>query len=282
MSSPQPVFEKALLDSYNCHIAPGPANLSQAIQYSLFAPGKRIRPRLALATAEMLKLPPEAALPAAVALEMAHCFTLIHDDLPCLDDDDFRRGRPSNHRVHGEGLALLAGDALIVAAMRSLVDAGSQSGVTPEGFHRAVHRFTDCLGPRGVIGGQCAEMLLSTQSQLEDLTQMHRTKTGALFLASILIPADLMNLSIQGPEFKILEQLAQALGAAFQIIDDLEDFKQDEGREPTNIGFYLSEEQARSHAFTPLQEARAETSRCWPQSSEVLLAIVDEVLRPLK
>ena len=119
---PQKVdLEQALAQALDRHLVSTdgrtPPNLEESIRYSLLAPGKRIRPRLALASARLVGLSPQAALPAALAVEMIHCFTLIHDDLPCMDDDDFRRGRPSNHKIYGEGLALLAGDALMMLAL---------------------------------------------------------------------------------------------------------------------------------------------------------------------
>ena len=201
---------------------PAPANLADAIRYSLYAPGKRIRPRLLLATAEMLGLRRESALPAAVALELYHCFSLIHDDLPCMDDDDLRRGLPSNHKKFSEGLALLAGDALLAMASEVFSECARDLPETDR-FFRAFRRFSGITGPGGVIGGQAAEMLMNEDSSLDDLMKMHRLKTGALFSGAILIPMDLAGIEEKSEAGKTLCDFAAELGLGFQIADDLED-----------------------------------------------------------
>ncbi|OFZ17921.1 MAG: hypothetical protein A2X94_12845 [Bdellovibrionales bacterium GWB1_55_8] len=247
-----------------------PVNLAESIRYSLLAPGKRVRPRLTLACAEMVGLSSKAAMPAALALEMIHCFTLIHDDLPSMDDDDFRRGRPSNHRVHGEGLALLAGDALVALATEVLADSASE--VPPENFLRALQRFCWAIGPRGVIGGQAAEMLLHSDSTLHDLKRMHEGKTGALFTAALLIPADLAGISETSEKGRAIRDFAFELGFAFQVADDLADAEQDQGR-PMTILSYLPEEKARELADSALEHVCRGLENNW--GKDVARPLVD-------
>ncbi|MGK5084642.1 polyprenyl synthetase family protein [Bdellovibrionota bacterium FG-1] len=269
-------LEKALEAALDRHLhaaAPKecqtPAPLAEAIRYSFLAPGKRIRPRLVLATAQMIGLPLEAALPAAAAIEMVHCFTLIHDDLPCMDDDDLRRGRPSNHKKYGEATALLAGDALMTLAWETLLDATPH--VEPTYLLQALHRLAWASGPRGVIGGQAAEPLLHAKSPIEDMRTMHSMKTGALFLAAILLPLDLV-----GQTNESLQNFAAELGLAFQVADDLEDLESDQ---PTSVLFYLSAAQARQETIARLSKASGDLTQKWGQAQARLLTqIADEVI----
>lgn len=256
-----------------------PAPLAESIRYSLLAPGKRIRPRLLLASARMVGLSEEAAYPAAIALEMIHCFTLIHDDLPCMDNSDMRRGRPSNHRKFDEATALLAGDALIASAIEIFSEAAAYSG--GKGFARGLKRLSWAMGARGVIGGQAAEPLLGQKSKLDDLLAMHAGKTGALFVASLMIPSDFAE--VEPKKAKSLEVFSRQLGAAFQIADDLDDARQesrdgDEGKDPKNILYYLSSDEATRHALEELGTAGEGLGKEWGNSAKELLAISREVI----
>jgi geranylgeranyl diphosphate synthase type II len=256
---------------------PTPPNLAESIRYSLLAPGKRIRPRLALACARLIGLDRETALPAALAIEMIHCFTLIHDDLPCMDDDDFRRGRPSNHKAHGEAIALLAGDALMMLALDTLSEAADTA--KPQAFGRALRRFSWASGPRGVIGGQAAEALLGPGSPISDLERMHAMKTGALFSAALLLPMDLAGILESEPRGKAIALFASALGLAFQIADDLDDA---EPSEATSILFYQSAAEARDAASRKLSFATQALREAWGESASTELAgIASEVLGSL-
>lgn len=251
-----------------------PQNLIESIRYSLVAPGKRIRPRLAAASGTLLDLSERAVVSAAVAVEMAHCFTLIHDDLPCMDDDDMRRGQPSNHKVHGEAVALLAGNALMAASVEVLLAAE----VDAECLLRATRYWVEALGPRGVIGGQARELEMDQTSTLEDLRRMHRGKTGALFVAPVMIPAYLAGLSPSDSKFTTLENFADSLGLAFQVVDDLEDRDQDY----TSVLYFQSAEEARSSAFQSLSEGVKQLELEFGDSSLELSRIADEVLEKLK
>ena len=256
-----------------------PKNLSDSIRYSLLGPGKRIRPRLLLACAEMLKLKDEAAIPAAATLEMLHCFTLVHDDLPCMDDDDIRRGRPSNHKQFGEAVALLAGDALLALSMEVFLDATPH--VEPARFLKGLSRLLWCMGPRGVTGGQAAELLMNSKSNLEDLIQLHSQKTGSLFSASLLIPMDFAGVTEDSAQGLALELFAKELGIAFQVSNDLEDAT-DEPVLPTNVLFYVDRISAQSNTLRRLETAMRSLSSSWNAGASRLLQIAEEVVKKLE
>jgi geranylgeranyl diphosphate synthase, type II len=273
-------LEQELRSALVRHLGDAPINLVESIEYSLLAPGKRIRPRLVLESARMLGLDPAAALPAALALEMIHCFTLIHDDLPCMDDDDFRRGRPSNHKKFGEALALLAGDALVPLAFAVFLDAAP--AVENGRLIRGLARLTWASGPRGVIGGQAAESLLTASSTLDQLERMHAGKTGALFSAALLIPKDLAGIPDQGTQGETLDAFAHELGLAFQIADDLDDAKSDGVRAPaTSILAHLSREQASQMIRGRLELATGKLTLVWGEYATRLASIASEVLASL-
>lgn len=256
-----------------------PTNLAESIRYSLLAPGKRIRPRLSLACSAMLGLPLETALPPALALEMIHCFTLIHDDLPCMDDDDFRRGKPSNHKVYGEAIALLAGDALMALAVDTYLDCAASSD--PAAAIRGLKRLNWAMGPRGVMGGQAREPLLGATSMLSDLRLMHAGKTGALFSAAILMPMDLAGIAEDSLEARALSAFAAELGVAFQVADDLED-GETEATTPTSVLYYLSKTEARDRTLRALQGAMDSLDSIWGDRSRALNRIAGEVIRSLQ
>ena len=257
-----------------------PKNLADSIRYSLLGPGKRIRPRLLLACAEMVKIPDLAAVPAAASLEMIHCFTLIHDDLPCMDNDDFRRGRPSNHKQYGEGIALLAGDALMALALETFLDASEH--VKPPLLLRGLSRFIWAMGPRGVTGGQAAEALLSPKSKLEDLSLMHAQKTGALFSASILIPMDFAGIKEDSSQGLALELFAKELGLSFQVVDDLDDEAEGVPANPNSILFYVDRKSAQANTLMRLESATKSLSSNWGDAAVPLLQIAAEVSKKLE
>lgn len=276
-------FEKHLSESLDRTLqSPShqiPEILSDSIRYSLLAPGKRMRPKLLLHCAEMIQLPFDAALPAAIALEMLHCFTLIHDDLPCMDNDDYRRGMLSNHKKFGESVALLAGDALMSMAMELFLE--SASALSQDAFLKGFQRFLTAVGPHGVIGGQAAEMQLSIHSTLQDLEKMHAQKTGALFTASLLIPTDFKEIHSSEEGAIALKLFAKELGYAFQIADDLEDSQQDNGK-PLNILFYMPKDQACHSALKRLQHACDSLQAAWGGGSHALISTAQTVLQKIE
>lgn len=200
-----------------------PARLLEAIQYSLTAGGKRLRPALVLESAracgdgEGNSQPSASALAAAAAMELIHTFSLVHDDLPAMDDDDLRRGRPTNHKVYGEALAILAGDAMTTMAFEILaVDA------EPQLAPALVAELARASGPEGMIGGQVIDMdERHPPKKLSELQHLHRMKTGALLTASCRMGAIAAGAAAE--QLSALEAFGRHVGLAFQIVDDILD-----------------------------------------------------------
>ena len=196
-----------------------PARLHAAMRYAALAPGKRVRPLLVLASCEALGGDWRRALAAAAALELVHAFSLVHDDLPALDDDDFRRGRPTTHRRFGEAVALLAGDALLALAFETLADLARQR-VSAARVAEAQRLLARASGSRELVGGQVldlqAEGRRTRQAQVRDI---HLRKTGALIGASLALGALVAGAS--RTRVRSMERLGRRLGLAFQIQDDL-------------------------------------------------------------
>ncbi|HWI18314.1 MAG TPA: farnesyl diphosphate synthase [Vicinamibacterales bacterium] len=216
-----------------------PAVIAEAMRYSLLGGGKRLRPMLVIGSAEGVAqaigaseaAARDTAMPAACALEMIHTYSLIHDDLPSMDDDDLRRGRPTSHVVHGEGMAILAGDGLQAEAFRLLAR-------EPQGYHPALMQrklrvltlIADAAGPAGMVGGQAIDLSAIVPSPgtgntepltKEALRDMHARKTGALIRASVTAGAVMGGATDQ--LFAALDKYATEIGLAFQIVDDILD-----------------------------------------------------------
>lgn len=193
-----------------------PEELLSAMKYSLYAGGKRLRPILAFAAAEACGGNAIETLPVAVALEMIHTYSLIHDDLPAMDDDDMRRGKLANHKVFGDGMAILAGDALLTHAFTVL----GQMAVDAEKRLALVTELAGAAGPMGMVGGQALDIRV-TRVDSGQLSCIHKAKTGALFRASLRMGAIMAD-----AEEKTLDSVsayADSLGLAYQIIDDILD-----------------------------------------------------------
>lgn len=218
-----------------------PQRLHEAMRYSALAPGKRLRPILVLASAEAVRGDPELVLPAACALECIHAFSLIHDDLPCMDNDDLRRGRPTNHVVFGEAMALLAGDALLALAFELLTS--PKAGLPADRVVRATRMVARASGSWGMVGGQVADMESEGRPiDLEGLQRIHSHKTGALLTASACVGALLVGASDQ--ELACLERYGQHVGLAFQIADDILDVIGDEAKIGKPVGSDLRQDKA--------------------------------------
>lgn len=271
------------LDSYTKFPPDCPPRLGEAIRYSLLAPGKRLRPLLVLTAAEACGGTIEAALPAACAVEMIHAYSLIHDDLPCMDDDDLRRGRPTCHKVFGEGLAVLAGDALLTLAFEVLA-----SGVRP------ARVAADCClelaraaGPAALVGGQADDLEgTSGAADLARLEAIHRRKTGAMIQVSIRLGAMIARASRK--QRSALEKYGQRLGLAFQITDDLLDVSgneqdlgkragKDADRGKLTFPGLLGVDESRKRAQQLIAEALAAIAALGPQA-EGLEALARAVL----
>jgi geranylgeranyl diphosphate synthase type II len=199
---------------------PGTTRLEEAMRYSLLAGGKRIRPVLSLATAEALGRPPADVLPLAAAIEMIHTYSLIHDDLPAMDDDDLRRGKPTCHVAFGEDVAILAGDGLFAEALRLAL---SEQRGEPANVLAAVSEVVGAAGVRGMVGGQYLDVAAAAGTELRHL---HELKTGALIAASV---GSILALEgVNGPATMPFRRFAAELGVVFQIVDDILDVTGDE------------------------------------------------------
>jgi geranylgeranyl diphosphate synthase, type II len=210
----------AYLESLRFAHEPGTERLEEAMRYSLLAGGKRIRPVLALATAEALGRPPGDVLPLAAAIEMIHTYSLIHDDLPAMDDDDLRRGKPTCHVAFGEDVAILAGDGLFAEALRLVLT--EQRG-EPANVLAAVSELVGAAGVRGMVGGQYLDVAAEGGTELRHL---HELKTGALIAASV--GSVLALEGVNGPATMPFRRFAAELGVVFQIVDDILDVTGDE------------------------------------------------------
>ena len=196
-------------------------NLLESEKYSLFAGGKRIRPFLTLEFCKLFGGDVRAALPFACAIEMIHTYSLIHDDLPCMDNDDLRRGKPTNHKVFGYSTALLAGDGLLT---RAFGVAASNAYVDPETALEAVRLISECAGDFGMIGGQIIDLEGEEKKMpMETLLKLHSLKTGALIRASAILGALAAGCGKDSPEMLSVTEYASSIGLAFQIIDDILD-----------------------------------------------------------
>ncbi|WP_148296520.1 polyprenyl synthetase family protein [Alkalihalobacillus hemicellulosilyticus] len=202
-----------------------PEQLKKAMLYSLNAGGKRVRPAIVFATLQSFGAPLERGVDVACALEMIHTYSLVHDDLPAMDDDDLRRGKPTNHKVFGEALAILAGDALLTYSFQ-LITSLEKDSVSDKQKVELIHEISRAAGPAGMVGGQVADMAGEDQSlTLDELLYIHHHKTGDLLTASVMAGAILAEAS--EADCKLLRQFSKELGLIFQIKDDILDVEGD-------------------------------------------------------
>jgi len=265
-----------LVDQALDHWLPGediwPRSLHQSMRYSVFAGGKRLRPILMMAASEAVGGTAQQVMHAACAMEMIHTYSLVHDDLPAMDDDDFRRGRPTNHKTYGEATAILAGDALLTEAFRLLANADANRLIAPATVLRVIELVARYAGSQGMVGGQVVDMESEGKEiDFPTLEYIHTHKTGGLILASVQAGALLGG----GNEEQIaaLTRFGGAAGLAFQIADDILDVVGDQ----TELGKDVGSDQARGKATYPallgLEEAR--------QRANELCDIAVESLTPL-
>jgi geranylgeranyl diphosphate synthase type II len=194
----------------------------RAMRYGVFPGGKRIRPILTLAAGELFGAPHSRLLPFACAVELIHGYSLVHDDLPALDDDDLRRGAPAAHRVFGEGMALLAGDGLLTEAFILLSDREATRGVRPELVLELIHELAQAAGVMGLVGGQALDLEAEgKEADLATVEVIHVRKTGALILAAVRIGARLGEPADE--RLLRITRYGEYLGLAFQIADDIAD-----------------------------------------------------------
>lgn len=199
-------------------------NLGEVMRYSLFPGGKRFRPILTLAVAEALGLDPQLALPAACSFELVHCFSLVHDDLPCMDNDDMRRGKPTVHKAYGEDTALLAGDALVIEAF----NVAAQTAIPnhPELTIAIIKELAEASGHLGMVGGQILDMEAQHHgADQEKLLAVHKGKTGALIRGAARVGA--IAAQATPDMLEAITEYSEILGLVFQITDDILDSADD-------------------------------------------------------
>jgi geranylgeranyl diphosphate synthase type II len=244
-----------LLDRAVPPAAEPPAQLHAAMRHLLFPGGKRIRPALAFAGAEAVGGRPEQALPLAAAVELVHTYSLVHDDLPCMDDDDVRRGKPTVHVAFGEAVAVLAGDALLAAAFEVLAGAPAAS----------IRELARAAGSRALVGGQADDLALdAADADAARIESIHQRKTGALLAVAVVEGARLAGAG--EPALARLRRLGECLGTGFQIADDLLDRRADEASSLVRV---LGEDAARRRAEALLDEALAQVEG-WGERAEPL------------
>jgi len=245
-----------------------PSVLRDAIRHSLLGGGKRLRPLLVLMAAEACGADRQRAMPAACAVEMVHAYSLIHDDLPSMDDDDLRRGQPSCHVKYGEAIAILAGDALLAQAFETIT-AGVQP---PEVAARCCCELARAAGASAMVGGQVDDLQAAFAAGTPaDLERIHRRKTGAMFRVSLRLGA--LVAQIDDSVLAALDDFGRKLGLAFQIIDDLLDIRGDEG----SLGKSIGKDAAQGKATFPALLGESESS----QRAEKLIRQAQEALVPL-
>lgn len=235
----------------------------ESMFYSLLSDGKRFRPLLSLLTAKALGQQEATVLPLAGAVELIHTYSLIHDDLPMLDNDDMRRGRPTNHKVYGEAMALLAGDGLLTCAFSLLSQSMSPHAIT------AVHLLAEAAGPRGMVGGQVLDIQARNPDEIL-LGEIHERKTGALIRVSVEAAAVLCGATQE--QQNALRDYGAQLGLAFQLADDLQDYSPDK---PEKVSFVtaLGVDETRARLERASEEA-LESLFIFPESADPLREMI--------
>lgn len=249
--------------------------LEESMIYSLIGGGKRIRPVLALAAAKATGGDVESILPAACALELIHTYSLIHDDLPAMDNDDYRRGRLSNHKVFGEGKAILAGDGLLTYAFELIAQPINE--VAADRQLRVIREVARAAGPEGMVGGQVADLEAEGKNlTLPEIEQIHRMKTGAMLVVSARLGAILAG----GTEEKIeaLTRYAQAIGLAFQIKDDILDLEGDSKTLGKPAHSDLQQHKSTYPSLLGLEGAKAELKARTSDAHAALETLADRAL----
>lgn len=229
-----------------------PPIIFAAMRYSLFAGGKRIRPVLLMAAGDAINSSGEKYIDAACAMEMIHTYSLIHDDLPSMDNDDFRRGKLTSHKVFGEGMAILAGDALLTGAFEIL---GKQTGTAPAILLEVTFEIAAAAGAGGMIGGQAIDLISAgKKTEPADLKYMHEAKTGALFKAALRAGAKLAG----GSDWQLaaLTNYAESFGLAFQITDDILDVTGNTEKTGKPVGSDIKNQKSTYVSLYTIEEAR--------------------------
>ena len=254
-----------------------PATLHKAMRYSLFAGGKRLRPILCLAAAEACRGNVDDALPLACALECIHTYSLVHDDLPSMDNDDFRRGRPTCHKVFGEGIAVLAGDALLTIAFEIVSRAKPARRYDTSTLLREI---AVAAGSQKLIAGQVADLEAEGKNVKRDQLQfIHENKTAAILKSSVRLGA--MSANAEAKKLSAITRFGQRLGLAFQIIDDILDVTQTSEILGKSAGKDVAAKKATYPAVIGLDKSRAEARRLTRQAHDTLSVFTGRDAEPL-
>jgi len=270
------IIDKAL-DEYLPSEEKPPSIIHKAIRYSVFAGGKRIRPILTLATAELFGRNAESVLKTACGIELIHTFSLIHDDLPCIDNDDFRRGKPSNHKVFGEAIALLAGDALLVSGFDLIIENSENKEIKKQSILKLIKEASFYVGTENMLGGQVEDVTLNNEDiTKESLINLYTKKTAALICLAIRAGAILSGANKE--QLKALSKYGENIGLAFQITDDILDIMQDQrdAGKPTYAGKYGIKE-SKSESERLIKEAK-DSLKIFDQKAETLKSLADYLL----
>ncbi|MEP7072300.1 MAG: polyprenyl synthetase family protein [Verrucomicrobiota bacterium] len=276
LATRQKTVERAL-DRFLPQEAAAPATIHRAMRYSLFAGGKRLRPILTLAAAEACGGKISGALPFAAAIECIHTYSLVHDDLPSMDNDDFRRGRPTCHKVFGDGIAILAGDALLTVAF----EIAARAKTTPRyATTLTIRELALASGSRKLIGGQVADLEAEGKKTLPtELRFIHENKTAAILTTAVRLGA--MSANASARELSAITKFGRALGLAFQVIDDILDVTQTSEKLGKSAGKDLAAQKATYPAILGLEASRAEARRL-TAAAQRTLGSFDRKAEPLR
>jgi farnesyl diphosphate synthase len=284
--SPQPDFRAWMQDvqaqtedalgRYLPPAAAVPARLHEAMRYTTLGGGKRVRPLLAYAAGELFGAAPDAVARAACAVEMIHVYSLVHDDMPCMDDDALRRGKPTVHVAYDEATALLVGDALQAQAFEVL--AGAQD-VAPARLVTMLRLLAEAAGTKGMCGGQAIDLdSVGLSLTLEELERMHQLKTGAMLRVSVLLGA-LAGRDLAPHELEALAAYSRAIGLAFQVVDDVLDATEDSATLGKTAGKDAAANKPTYVTILGLEPSKALAEQLRRQAHEALVPFGEQALR---
>lgn len=246
-----------------------PQTIHEAMRYSVFAGGKRLRPILVIAAAEVVGGRAEDVLPTACGIELIHTFSLIHDDLPAIDNDDYRRGKLTCHKVFGEDMAILAGDGLLTHAFQLLAQNSEIKTINKEAIPLVIKEVAGAIGTLGLIGGQVVDVQSEGKEiDFPRLEYIHTHKTGALIAISLKVGATLMD--AQEEEIEALFQYGKLIGLAFQIVDDILNVEGDEVQLGKPVGSDLRQKKATYPALFGIEESRQKARRLIEEAKKEL------------
>lgn len=256
-----------------------PVMINESMRYSLLAGGKRVRPVLCLAACALVGGDEAAAVPAALAVEMIHTMSLIHDDLPFMDNDDLRRGKPTNHKVYGEDVAVLAGDALLAFAFEHFATA--TKGVSAEKIIRSIQELAKCIGNEGLVAGQIVDKTSEGLSNMgvDHLEYIHYHKTAALLEASVVLGAILGGGS--DSEIEKLRKFATCIGLLFQVVDDILDVTKSSKELGKTAGKDLAADKTTYPKLIGIEKSREFAEKLNSEAKEQLLGFDPERAAPL-